>query len=271
MALHSTVLASGRGWRVSNVVCTAGPADRPFEEQHEAACVAAVLGGTFRYRSSQGEAVLSPGAVLLGNQGACFQCRHDHARGDRCVSFNFEPGYLESALDAGGGGFASPCLPPSTALVGLLASLEEAAAAADPAALEEAGLRLAAAALAGADHTTRLPPSASDERLVTAVLRRIERQCDEDLLLSDLASGVGLSVFRLLRSFRVIVGMTPHQYLLRTRLQRAAVRIGRTDLPISRIAYESGFNDLSTFNHRFRRVIGLAPGAYRAARRRSRG
>jgi len=48
----------------------------------------------------------------------------------------------------------------------------------------------------------------------------------------------------------------------------AAVQIGRTNLPISRIAYESGFNDLSTFNHRFRRVIGVAPGAYRAARRR---
>jgi AraC-like DNA-binding protein len=58
--------------------------------------------------------------------------------------------------------------------------------------------------------------------------------------------------------------MTPHQFVLRTRLHRAAVRLRRSDDPISVIAFDAGFNDLSTFNRRFRRVIGASPGDFRA-------
>jgi AraC-like DNA-binding protein len=79
-----------------------------------------------------------------------------------------------------------------------------------------------------------------------------------------LARDVGMSPYHLLRIFRQVVGMTPHQYVLRTRLHRAAARIRRTDEPIAAIAFDVGFGDLSTFNHRFRRVMGLTPSAYRA-------
>jgi AraC-like DNA-binding protein len=64
--------------------------------------------------------------------------------------------------------------------------------------------------------------------------------------------------------FRQVAGMTPHQYVLRTRLHRAAVQLRRTDDPISSVAYDAGFNDLSTFNRRFRRLMGAKPSAYRA-------
>ena len=47
------------------------------------------------------------------------------------------------------------------------------------------------------------------------------------------------------------------------RLRRAAVRLRRTSDSISAIAYEAGFNDLSTFNRRFRRIMGMTPGAWR--------
>jgi AraC-like DNA-binding protein len=66
-----------------------------------------------------------------------------------------------------------------------------------------------------------------------------------------------------------LVGITPHQYVLRTRLHRAAVRLRRSGDAISAIAFDVGFNDLSTFNRRFRRVMGVHPGAYRRARRAS--
>jgi AraC family transcriptional regulator len=59
--------------------------------------------------------------------------------------------------------------------------------------------------------------------------------------------------------------MTPHQFVLRTRLHRAAVRLRRSDEAVSVIAFDMGFNDLSTFNRRFRRVMGSSPSAYRAA------
>jgi AraC-like DNA-binding protein len=57
--------------------------------------------------------------------------------------------------------------------------------------------------------------------------------------------------------------MTPHQYVLRTRLYRAAVRLRGSNDPVSAIAFDAGFNDLSTFNRRFRRVMGANPSAYR--------
>jgi AraC-like DNA-binding protein len=61
--------------------------------------------------------------------------------------------------------------------------------------------------------------------------------------------------------------MTPYQFVLYSRLHRAAVRLRQTTDNISDVAFDAGFNDLSTFNRRFRRVIitGQTPGAYRAA------
>ncbi|RUU52248.1 helix-turn-helix domain-containing protein, partial [Mesorhizobium sp. M2C.T.Ca.TU.009.01.2.1] len=51
-----------------------------------------------------------------------------------------------------------------------------------------------------------------------------------------------------------------------TRMHRAAVRLRASDAAISTIAFDTGFNDLSTFNRRFRREMGEAPSAYRAKR-----
>src|SRR5687768_7618434 len=98
MGSVSYLLASGTGWSVYDVVCGAGPHDRPFEERHDTMCIAAVTAGTFQYRSTQGDALLSPGALLLGNEGNCFECGHAHATGDRCLSFHFAPDYWESIV-----------------------------------------------------------------------------------------------------------------------------------------------------------------------------
>ena len=75
-----------------------------------------------------------------------------------------------------------------------------------------------------------------------------------------------MSSYHFLRVFRQVVGLTPYQYLLRLRLHRAALRLRRTTEPVSAVAFESGFGDLSTFNRRFRRVIGVSPLLYRARR-----
>jgi len=69
MTMH--LLASGPGWRVEDVICSAGPDDPRFEEQHGSVCVAAVTRGTFEYRTPDGRATLVPGALMLGNPGAC--------------------------------------------------------------------------------------------------------------------------------------------------------------------------------------------------------
>ena len=272
MALHSRrLLASGTGWRVEDVVCTAGPHDRPFEERHDDACIAAVTHGTFRYRSTLGATVLAPGALLLGNSYHCFECSHDHGVGDRCLSFRFAPEFLETVVAAVPGArrmsFPVPRLPPSPALLSVVAAAEIARDDGDGDAFEDVALRLAGATIgAFTDSKAGAPaPNGRDEKRIVAALRRIEAHADGPLPLSELAQLAAMSPYHFLRTFRAVVGMTPHQYILHTRLKRAAVRLRRTSASIAAIAFAAGFGDLSTFNRRFARIMGMSPSAYRAS------
>jgi AraC family transcriptional regulator len=229
MALSSRILASGPGWSVSDVVCTAGPRDRPFEERHHAACIAAVTQGTFQYRSTHGSAVLGPGALLLGDQGTCFECGHEHATGDRCLAFQFAPDHLEAIVAAAPGArrtaFVVPQLPPLPALMPLLAAAEAARDDGDDEELEELALRLAGAvamALADVRRTARRP-SRRDERRVTDALRRIEARAQERLTLADLARGAAMSPYHFLRTFRA-VGASPRAYRARSSIPGSPCR-----------------------------------------------
>jgi AraC family transcriptional regulator len=273
VSLNVRILASGAGWRVADVICTAGPADRPFEEQHDAVSIAAVTHGMFRYRGTQGTALLAPGALLLGNCHHCFACSHEHGSGDRCVSFHFTPPFMESvASDVPGvrcSAFTMPSLPPLPELLPLAAAAEAARNDADDQELEELALRLAGAViatLAGAKARDRAP-NASDERRIANVLRRIEADAGGPLSLNKLASVAAMSPYHFLRTFRAVVGMTPHQFILHTRMRCAAVRLRQTRDSISAIAFDCGFTDLSTFNHRFRRIMRQSPRAFRASGR----
>jgi len=271
MTVTSHVLASGPGWSVSDVRCTGGPHDPRFEERHDETCIAPVMQGTFQYRSAHGSAVLAPGTVLLGNHGTCFECGHDHGTGDRCLAFHFAPENHEAILAEVPGtrriDFTVPRLPPLPALMPLLAAGEAARDDRDADALAELALRLAgavAALLTGSERAARAP-SRRDEKRVSEALRRIEAAAGERIALDDLARETATSPYHFLRVFRQVVGMTPHQFVLRTRLHRAAVRLRRSDKAISAIAFDAGFNDLSTFNRRFRRLMGMSPSAYRSA------
>jgi AraC-like DNA-binding protein len=272
MTVISRLLGSGAGWRVDDVVCGCGPHDRPFEERHEEICIAAVTEGIFRYRTPQGSALLAPGSLLLGNHRQCFECGHEHGVGDRCLSFHFTPEFMEAVIRATAGArrieFVVPRLPPTSSLTAITAAAEAAREQADCLEFEGLALLLAGAVSAIlADGEPRTPaPNARDERRVAAALRRIRADAEDPPSLSGLAGAAGMSPFHFLRTFRAVVGVTPHQFILHERLRRAAVRLRQTDDSISSIAFDAGFNDLSTFNRRFRRLIGRTPSAYRAQR-----
>ncbi len=272
MPLSATVLASGTGWRVSDVVCTSGPRDPRYVEQHSAYSIALVTDGNFQYRTAQGSALMTPGSLLLGNEGACFECGHQHSGGDRCLAFHFSAELFESVAAAVPGTrrvtLGMPRLAP---LPSVLAPLAAAQALRDEGGqieeFRELALRVAAAVrsvLNEGASPARRSPTARDERRVAAALRNIEARRGARLTLDELAAESAVSPYHFLRMFEQVVGVTPGQYMLRMRLHRAAVRLWRSDDAIAAVASDCGFEDLSTFNRQFRRATGLTPGAYRA-------
>jgi AraC-like DNA-binding protein len=278
MSLAAKLLASGTGWSVSDFVCTSGPRDPCYVEQHRAYSIALVTEGTFQYRTAQGSALMTPGSLLLGNEGACFECGHQHSRGDRCLAFHFAPEIFESVVagtpGAGRLALTAPKLPPVPAVLGVLAAAQalQGQSDGDKEEFQELALRLAGAVCTALNDErvgSRRPPTPRDERRVAAALRRIESQQGANLSLDTLAAEAAVSPFHFLRIFEQVVGMTPGQYMLSTRLRHAAVRLRRSDDAIATVALDCGFDDLSTFNRQFRRATGMPPGAYRAQRIRS--
>jgi AraC-like DNA-binding protein len=161
--------------------------------------------------------------------------------------------------------FARPGLPPIPELARLFADAELARDEQDHGALEEISVRLVSAVsavLTPARRSTQRP-SARDERRITDAVRQIETRADEAWTLTRLASDAAMSPYHFLHTFRRVTGITPHQYVLRTRLHRAAIRLRQSEDQIAAIAFDAGFNDLATFNRRFRRLMGATPGEYR--------
>ena len=263
-------LARGEGWAVADVLCTAGPHDRPFEEQHTDIRIAIVAAGSFQYRTTAGREMMTPGSLLLGATGGCYECGHEHGTGDRCLSFGYTPDYFERlAADAGVGSsaamFRTGRLPPLPALSlpisQALAGLQGDATAS----WEEIGVHLAVHTLQQLEKTPSVMSAPSPEALarVTAAVRRIERDPGGDYSLSALAQEAALSSYHFLRTFERVTGVTPHQYVLRVRLREAALRLATEQDRVTDIAFGCGFGDVSNFNHAFRAEFGLSPRAYR--------
>jgi AraC family transcriptional regulator len=269
--LAKRTLAAGDGWSVHEVVCRAGPSDRPFEERHDGFSVSAVVEGSFTYRSDVGCGLLYPGALLLGNNGRCFECGHAHGVGDRCVSLNIrEELFGEIAAGAGSTGrfrFPVASLPPTPGSLPIFAGLEALRSAASRRQGEELALRLVERVIGELTAGRRMPaePTARETRRVVEAIRFIERDPTQPLQLRDLAAIAGMSKYHFLRVFRRLVGMTPYQYLISARMRRAALDLASTKRPVLAVALDSGFGDLSTFNARFRATFGMTPSKYRCA------
>lgn len=263
-------IAQGSGWSVRDVLCTSGPHDRAFEERHSMVSIAIVVAGSFQYRSTPGCELMTPGSILLGNTGQTFECSHKHGEGDRCIAFTYNPAFFERiAFDGGVRGpstdFRPLRLPPlaatssigAQACAGLLGSANTS--------WEELCIKLAARATQLASgitpSATTAPPGATAR--VTRAVRVIDSRPSADHRLNELANIAGLSPYHFLRTFEGLTGVTPHQYVIRTRMRHAAARLASERGKIIDIALDSGFGDISNFNRTFRSEFGATPRAYR--------
>ncbi len=95
------------------------------------------------------------------------------------------------------------------------------------------------------------------------VIDRIQDQPGQDLTLEVLAEQTGFSPSHFARLFRRTTGETPHQVVLRLRLDRAKQLLEATNLSLAHIASECGFADQSSFTRAFKRALGVPPRVYR--------
>jgi len=261
-------LAKGDGWIVSDVVCTSGPRDRAFEEAHTGVSVAIVIAGSFEYRSARGRHLMTPGSFMLGNPGECFECGHDHAAGDRCISFHYEPAFFASVTeenDSRAETFKSSRIAPVRASSEIVTQTTLALGPVASMSWDELAIDVADAASRLSNGTSRRTSAVSRGigAYVTDCVRTIERDPSNQVSLGDLAAKAGLSSFQFLRAFRALTGVTPHQFILRTRLRSAAARIAADSVRIIDVALDAGFSDLSNFNHAFRAEFGATPTSFR--------
>lgn len=266
--MQRTTLIEGESLAVYDFRCSAGPADRPFAERHERHSLSYVRRGSFGCRTRGRAYELVAGALMVGRPGQEYTATHEHhGCGDECLSIKLEPGFVDSACRSKVA-WDVACLPPLPELM-VLGELTQAAA--DGRAgigVDEAAMFLLEKFTAVASGETE-PVTASPRerrRAVEAALW-LEANIAEPVGLEDAARHVALSPYHFLRIFRKIVGATPHQYLLRLRLRRAARLLADDDLPVTEVALESGFADLSNFVRTFGRAAGVSPRRFRRAAR----
>jgi AraC-like DNA-binding protein len=267
-SLTVAVAAEGRTARLAEVKCTHGRRDKPYPEVHERGVwtVALVRRGSFRYRAARTNAAYSlrPGWLLLGRPGAEFECAHDEDGGDDCVSMAISrQDFVEVAAAARASralSSAPPALPPAPRI----AALVERGRRREGIELDELAYDVAEAVVALLGATPRAEAAhPSHVGRVHDALDRIEASCREPLTLAQLAGSAGFGPFHFLRVFRRVTGTTPHQYLIGARLRLAIRLLLDTDRPVTEIAYDVGFQDLSNFVRTFHRAVGCSPSAYR--------
>ncbi len=108
-----------------------------------------------------------------------------------------------------------------------------------------------------------VPVPQSSDRL-GRVRSLIDSRLADPLDLDVLSREACLSRFHFVRAFRRSFFDTPHQYVLRRRLERARELLAHSDLSVTDVCFEVGFESLGTFSATFHRVVGWSPSMYRA-------
>lgn len=83
------------------------------------------------------------------------------------------------------------------------------------------------------------------------------------VLLSDMANAANMSRTRFAEAFRTVTGVTPHDFLLIARTEKAEKLIADGDLSITEIVYEAGFDNVTSFNKAFKKKNGITPSEYK--------
>ena len=249
--------------------CTATPADRPFAESHGRYSLAYVRKGSFGCQARGKSFQLIAGSFLVGYPGDEYVCTHEHHdHADECLSFQLAP-ELVDAIGGPSAPWRSGALPPLAALMVLGELAQASAANSANIGLDEIGTSLAARFVETVSGTENKTPSdaSTDRRRAVEAAHWIDSHSSTEIDLADAARAARMSPFHFLRVFSGALGVTPHQYLVRSRLRHAARLLADEERPITDVALDVGFADLSNFVRTFHRAAKVSPRAFRKAAR----
>ncbi|SPP99194.1 MULTISPECIES: helix-turn-helix transcriptional regulator [Bradyrhizobium] len=264
--MDATALLTTPSMTVSEFRCDAGPDDTPFAECRTGHSIAYVRSGSFGCHCRAGFFELVAGSLLIGAPGEEYTCTHEHVSGDVCLGFFFS----EDLVDALGGRretWQIGATPPLPELMVLGELAQTAADGNSDLGLDEIGQILAGRFVDVVSGKARKPatPTARDRRRAVEAALWIDDNSHAELDLEQAAKQAGLSPFHFLRLFSSVLGVTPHQYLVRSRLRHAARKLADDDTAVTDIAYDVGFGDLSNFVRTFHRAAGVSPTKFRQA------
>ena len=264
--MAATTVWQGGSISVSDYRCSVDPEDQPFVEVHDGFSVSYVRRGSFGYRVRGASFELVAGSILVGHPGDEYVCTHDHVRGDECLSFQLAPALVD-ALGAPTEIWRSGGMPPLPGLIVLGELAQAAAEGRSDVGLHEVGMSLAARFVEAVSGRRRPSPEprTHDRRRAVDVALWIDAHSHEPIDLESAAGEVGLSAFHFLRLFANVLGVTPHQYLVRSRLRHAARLLADDERSITDVAYDVGFGDLSNFVRTVHRAAGVSPRGFRRA------
>jgi AraC-like DNA-binding protein len=270
--MPATNLLQHRAISVSEYRCSAGPDDQPFVELHSRHSISYVRRGSFGCRTRGRSFELVTGSILVGHPGDEYLCTHDHhVCGDECLSFFLSPELVETIGDQAQA-WRSGCVPPLSELMVLGELAQAVTTGRSDVGLDEVGVAFAARfveVVSGrVPKPTRAP--ARDRRRAVETALWIDTHSHQPINLDNAAGQAGLSPFHFLRLFSNVLGVTPHQYLVRSRLRHAARLLADDGRPVTDVAFDVGFADLSNFVRTFHRAAGISPRAFRQASRGNR-
>lgn len=206
---------------------------------------------------------------MVGHMGDEYICSHEHHDcGDECLSFQLSAAFADEiglSRDALRVGYMPPR--PELMIYGELA--QATGCGESDIGVDEAAMLFVARfveSASGKSNRTASVPMRDRRRAVESAMW-IDDNSNQPLDLETIAKAAGVSSFHFLRLFSNVLGVTPHQYLVRARLSHAARLLADDAQSITDIAFDVGFGDLSNFVRTFHRAAGVSPRRFREAAR----
>jgi len=229
--------------------------------------------GFYEQRVFRGHNEMHIGRLLVSKPEIEFTVRHIDNHPDLCTSFRFEPSFYEQVKEhygkEGRWFFANPdlhsvLLSSGPAIEFLHQHILSRVGSCSKLEMDVLVIRL----LEKVMHTlgNRLSVAPVPEGVKKYHLVTMEDACDylfrhftEDVSLAQLADHCHVSSFHFSRIFKTVLDTSPHQYLTELRLNHAQLLLQSTRLPVTQVAFQSGFNSLEYFATAFRQRFGCTP------------